>query len=667
MIMKKIFFFFLVLSVQQLSAQYVVDYLKAADEYFGKQDYASAVAYYEKYLDASREGAAGEYNPYAPQRSGRKAATQVTDDNTVAFRLAESYRQLNFPSKAAPLYKQVQARAAKKFPLSGYYYAQQLRSLGQNEEAHKQFTAFLSVYKTNDAIRQGALRELDNLNFVQSEMKKKGLQYFSLKKAPKGVNAKGASYAPVWLDNSQLLFTSTRPLDSTARNPEYVNKLYTAAFANGQTSTVQLLNIAQDKGIQQGVAAISPDGNQLYLTQWSLDGGKKTASIFVANKTKEGWSNPVLVDELINAPGSNNQQPFVTPDGKNLFFASDRKGGEGGFDLWYAPLANGKIGKPINFGKTINTSGDEQAPFYHAPTRSLVFSSNGRVGMGGFDFYQSNGQPGNWTSPINLGYPVNSVKDDIYFISRGSAKNILEDVVLSSDREAVCCLELFSLRKEIPRRTVKGSIVSCIDKQPIEGVTIKFYDANSSAELRTQETDRSGQYSITLDEFSVLKVVATRQGFADTLQMTGIPSDPWELVQNESALCMNPVFPPAGTVEEIADIFYEFDKATLKEESFPSLDKLAARLVANPDVVLEIRGHTDNKGKTTYNQRLSEARAQSCVDYLVAKGVRTAQLQARGYGASLPIAPNQNADGSDNPEGRARNRRTEFKVLSTGK
>lgn len=664
--MKKIFFFFLFLTAQQLSAQFVVDYLKAADDYFAKQDFASAAAYYEKYLDATREGAAGEYNPYAPQRTGLKAAAQVSDDNTVAYRMAESYRQLNFPSKAAPLYKQVLARAAKKFPLTGYYYAQQLRSLGQNEEAQKQFTAFLAAYKANDQIRQGAIRELDNLNFVQAEMKKKGLQYFSLKKAPKGLNAKGASYAPVWVGASQLLFTSTRPLDSTAKNQEYVNRLYTAAFTGGQVSAVQSFEISQEKGMQQGVAALSPDGHQLYLTQWSLQTGKKLAAIYTSSKTKEGWSTPVLMDETINAPGASNQQPFVTPDGKHLFFASDRKGGEGGFDLWYAPLTNGKPGKATNFGKTINTPGDEQAPFYHAASNSLVFSSNGRVGMGGFDFYQSSGQIGNWSAPINLGYPVNSVKDDIYFISRGSAKNILEDVVLSSDREAVCCLELFSLRKEIPRRTVKGSVVSCIDKQPIEGVNIRFFDASGKEELRKQETDKTGQYSITLEEFSVLKVVATRQGFADTMQLTGIPSDPWELVQTESTLCMNPVFPPAGTVEEIADIFYEFDKATLKEESFPSLDKLAARLVANPDVVLEIRGHTDNKGKATYNQRLSEARAKSCVDYLISKGVLAKQLQSRGYGASLPVAPNQNADGTDHPEGRARNRRTEFKVLSTG-
>jgi outer membrane protein OmpA-like peptidoglycan-associated protein len=664
--MKKIFFFFLLVSVQQLAAQFVVDYLKAADDYFLKQDYASAVAYYEKYLDATREGATGEYNPYAPQRNGQKAATQVTDDNTVAYRMAESYRQLNFPSKAAPLYKQVLARAAKKFPVTGYYYAQQLRSLGQYEEAHKQFTAFLATYKPNDEIRKGAVRELENLNFVQAEMKKKGLQYYSLKKAPKNLNSAGASYAPVWLEGNKLLFTSTRPLDSTARHPEYVNRLYTTNYVGGQVSALALFALSAEKGMQQGVAALSPDGNTLYLTQWSLQGGKKQAAIYSSLKTKEGWSTPVLLDEAVNTPGANNQQPFVTPDGKYLFFCSDRKGGEGGFDLWYAPLMNGKVGKAVNFGKYINTAGDEQAPFYHAASASLVFSSNGRVGMGGYDFYQSSGNLGNWSVPVNLGYPVNSVKDDIYFVSRGSAKNILEDVVLSSDREAACCLELFSLRKEIPRRTVKGSVISCVDKQPIEGVTIRFFDASGKEELRTQETDRSGQYAITLEEFSVLKVIATRTGFADTLQLTGIPSDPWELVQTEAPLCMNPVFPPAGTVEEIADIFYEFDKATLKEESFPSLDKLAARLLANPNVVLEIRGHTDNKGKATYNQRLSEARAKSCVEYLVGKGVRAAQLQSRGYGATLPVAPNQNSDGSDNPEGRARNRRTEFKVLSTG-
>ena len=173
----------------------------------------------------------------------------------------------------------------------------------------------------------------------------------------------------------------------------------------------------------------------------------------------------------INADGYNTQQPFVTPDGKYLLFSSNRNGGQGGYDLWYAPLENGKPGTPQNMGAVINTSYDEQAPSYHEASGSLIFSSNGRVGMGGYDFFQSKGSMGNWGEPENLGYPVNSVKDDIYFTSRGPAKNILEDVVLSSDRDAACCLELFSLKKIRPLKRISGRIISCDPSKPLAVAT----------------------------------------------------------------------------------------------------------------------------------------------------------------------------------------------------
>ncbi len=161
-----------------------------------------------------------------------------------------------------------------------------------------------------------------------------------------------------------------------------------------------------------------------------------------------GWSEPVPADAVINAEGANAQQPFVMPDGKYLLYASDKPGGYGGFDLYAAELGpDGKPKRSFNLGSTINTSGDEQAPYYHAASGTLVFSSNARIGMGGFDFYYSKGTIDKWEEPVNFGYPVNSVKDDIYFVSRGGAKNILEDVFLSSDRMAECCLEMFYLKK----------------------------------------------------------------------------------------------------------------------------------------------------------------------------------------------------------------------------
>jgi outer membrane protein OmpA-like peptidoglycan-associated protein len=317
--------------------------------------------------------------------------------------------------------------------------------------------------------------------------------------------------------------------------------------------------------------------------------GKKSSAIYTSKKQDRAWAEPVLLDTLVNTPGYNAQQPYLLADGKTLLFASDKPGGNGGFDLWYAILdANGKPEKAANLGNTINTINDEQAPYYHAASGTLVFSCNGRVGMGGFDFFYSKGAIDAFAIPENFGYPVNSIKDDLYFTSRGNEKNILEDVLLSSDRSAECCLEIFSLKKTIPVEVVK------------------------------------------------------------------VDTPVTSLVTEE---------PKVETVIILDNVYYDFDRSTLRQESFPTLDKLVSLLNEYPTMVIEIRAHTDNMGDDKYNQLLSDARAQKVVAYLISKGIDKGRLQSKGYGATMPIAPTKHEDGTDDAEGRQKNRRTEFKVL----
>jgi outer membrane protein OmpA-like peptidoglycan-associated protein len=222
---------------------------------------------------------------------------------------------------------------------------------------------------------------------------------------------------------------------------------------------------------------------------------------------------------------------------------------------------------------------------------TLVFSCNGRTGMGGFDFFYSNGIIDNWTTPVNFGYPVNSIKDDLYFTSRGGSKNILEDVLLSSDRSADCCLELFSLKKNIP------------------------------AEVAIKDS---------------------------------LPAPVISLVKEE---------PKVEAVIVLDNVYYDFDRSSLRQESYPTLDKLVALLNEYPTMVIEVRAHTDNMGDEKYNMLLSDARAAKVVAYLVSKGIDKSRLQSKGFGATMPVAPNKHDDGADDAEGRQKNRRTEFKVL----
>jgi outer membrane protein OmpA-like peptidoglycan-associated protein len=280
--------------------------------------------------------------------------------------------------------------------------------------------------------------------------------------------------------------------------------------------------------------------------------------------------------------------------------------------------------------------------------------------MGGYDFFYSKGTPNNWGEPVNFGYPVNSVKDDIYFVSRSGSKNILEDAYLSSDRFSECCLELFSLHKQKPLKQVSGLVLNCENQQPLGGVSVQVIDAANNTVLSNQTTDANGHYSFTVEDFKSMKTVATSDGYiTNTLAIATPANEDAESLTNP-ALCLNPV--PKAIVLE--NVYYDYNKASLKPESHLSLDKLVEMLQQNPQMVIELGAHTDNVGSEKYNLKLSEARAQSVVTYLISKGIDASRLKAKGYGSTQPIAPNTNEDGSDNPEGRQKNRRTEFKVLS---
>jgi OOP family OmpA-OmpF porin len=667
-VMKKILLVAMVsVSMLSVKAQFVYDYLKGADTYYEKGDYASAAEYYEKYFDRDSTASKREFMPYSPQNPTKKTAPAMTNRERAIYHLAECYRLLNYPSKAEPYYKEAMEMNKARFPLAQYHIGTVQRALAKYPEAEQNFKTFLDEYKTDDVYYQNAQRELQNLQFIQAQMKKPDLKYYTVTKAPADLNSvAGGNYAPVWINGNTLLFTSTRADDSVVKESKdkklYTNRVYQAVYTEGVLAGVNKTDLPEAKGIQQGVVAIAPDGNTMFLTRWTVDKKAKSSSIYKSSLTEKGWSEPVKLDESINVPGSNSQQPCITPDGKYLLYASDRSGGQGGFDLWYAELANGTPGPSANMGNVINSTYDEQAPFYHEPSKALIFSTNGRIGMGGYDFFQSKGAVGNWGAPENLGYPTNSVKDDIYFTSRGTAKNMLEDVLLSSDRDAACCLELFYLKKVRPLRQVIGQVTSCDPAKTFTGASVVIVDTVTGKTLLTKVVGADGSYSIELPDYQPLVVRASAEGFMSNSLQFNAPADTEAESMTNPVLCLTPV-PQVNETFVVQNVYYDFDKAELKVESFSALDEIVRMLEANPTMQIEMGAHTDSKGSDKYNQKLSEARAKSVVDYLVSKGIDASRLLSKGYGESMPIAPNEDEKGKDSPEGREKNRRTEFKVL----
>lgn len=655
--------FCMILATVAAHSQTSNDYLKAAEDFFSKGDYYSAARYYERVLTGKIDTSGAQFNPYVGQRQTavKPKAPTGSSRHQVVYKVAESYRLLNNPVKSEPYYQEA-VSFGPEYPLARYYYAKSLKANSKFEDAEKEFTQFISE-TTDEQAKADAQKELQNLAFINAQMKKRDLKYYTVNKLSGNINPHGANYAPALLDKSTLIFTSTRK-DSNDKKAPYINRLYWTTIDDNGTN-VQLVNMKQENDNHQGVSTFTPDGNMMFLTKWSGKSTSKIAQIYQSSKNGSKWSEPVLVSGDINTAGYSSQEPSVSADGRYLFYSSNKPGGAGKFDIWVAPIENGTIGASMNIGAPVNTADDERAPYYYQQGQSLIFSTDGRTGMGGFDFFQAKGTVGAWQTPVNLGYPVNSIKNDMYLVSTGE-KDILDNVYLSSDRSSECCLEMFALNKVRPKRTIFGAIVDCADNAPLANVTVNFVDAKGTT-ISTKTTDANGKYDLILDDYQPLRAVASLEGYHSKEFSFNAPADDFDETMTNPNLCLDKIPPPPIEVNKpivLENVYYDFNKATLKPESFPSLDSLVSLLNFYPKMVIEVSAHTDNLGSDQYNMTLSEKRAKSVMDYLINKGIDPARLQSKGYGETMPVAPNTLPNGKDNPEGRAKNRRTEFKVLS---
>jgi outer membrane protein OmpA-like peptidoglycan-associated protein len=434
--------------------------------------------------------------------------------------------------------------------------------------------------------------------------------------------------------------------------------------------------------------AFSPDSNAFYFTRCkkSEKVGKVICAIYRSEKKNGKWEEPKKLGPDINKPEFTSTHPSLGTYERGgreytvLYFSSNQEGTRGGMDIFYAiqSYRTAEFRSARNLGRKINTEQDEITPYYDRETETLYFSSQGHVGMGGFDIYKTEGFGRRWEDPTNLGYPINSSVDDIYYILRNQRNGYLVSnrpgtIALKSE---TCCDDIWSFHyKEILNLAVTGFVYDEDDttETPLTNAVVTLYSLQEVDEdtatseqyeeilLGTDSTrkedstyffslkeDRKYQLSAVKDGYLVGKKTVSTMGKeeSDTMEV----NIPIKKIQKQESFI-------------IKNIYYDFDKATLKSESKPGLDTLVMFLEDNPQLIVEISAHTDSVGSDAYNRRLSQRRAESVVDYLTDQGIDTARLKAKGYGESDPIAPNTKPDGSDNPEGRAQNRRTEFKIL----
>lgn len=646
--------------------QYIVDYKRQGDAFFTQKNYYAAGVYYQKALNLLGDTTGKTYFfPYAQNGTfGKKKEKNAAAYQYLVYQLGEAFRNYKDYASAAQWYQKAIQFKYNQFPLARLWYAVCLRADQQYAEALDQLNQFKASYSSSNDTSRFAELEIKSCNYALDQLKYPRLA--EINRLPAPINDSGSNYAPVVV-GKDLFFTSSRPLDRVNPKKEnpFVNKIYRAGIAGELNFGVpEMKALGTDTHTELAAAAFSPAATRMYMTQWQQPrdkkGGKAHYVIAMSTRSDSGsWSVPVPVTGSVNVAGYDAKEPFITADGQSLIFSSDQPGGQGGFDLWYCSLGmdGAPTGVPMNLGTVVNTTGDEVNPYYDSHGSELIFSSNGRVGMGGFDLYKSAGHldAGNWSAPEDLGSPVNSAKDDNFYFP-GLEKG---HFYMSSDRQSVCCLELFDVE---PRHVaIAGTILDCDTQKPLPGATVTLTDSLTSNTIAEQLTDDSGQYRFEVDNYKPLKLNFSKaQYFGKNMVVTTATLQASDTLFSRE-LCLKAF--EVGKPIVIPNILYDFNKATLRPESMQVLDSVATILEDNPKLEVQMSANTDSIGTEKYNMDLSQRRAQACVDYLISKGIPANRMQAKGYGETRPIAPNSLPDGKDNPEGRQLNRRTEFTVL----
>lgn len=627
--------------------------LRWADDLFKAGSYFNAIEYYQQLKQEQ------ERNPY------------------LTYQLAESYWMTRDYVPAAHYYGEAFALAPKLYPEATFKQAMMLKMQGEYEQAINQFNKFIADNpKTFKKLKLRAKREIEGANMAMNSIKNP--QPVNIQNAGPNVNSAYTELSPYPLGDSALLFATMRQnsvVEVEKKNrDEYVSRLMTSRKQENvpvadsfQWSLKFLDGKFNDPRVHVGNGSYSPGGDRFYFTKCSEEDSMKViCKIYVSKFVGSQWSEPQILGEGINDEGSNTQ-PFVALVGKKevLFFSSNRKlQSRGGYDIWYSIIdpRNGTYRRPQNAGKQINTEGDEITPYYDSRVNKLYFSSNGWVTMGGFDIYSADGGPSRYTNVMNLGYPINTSADELYFIKDPVGK---PDAYLVSNRigsialkNPTCCDDIWRVQYE-PRLMVTGQIVDCDTKEPVTDVVVKMVD--ETGDLKTYNST-DGTFGFNMSRSHTYVITADKQGFSST-RATVNTSDVKRSDPDDTAtvtICLSTI----RNSFRVSNVYYDYDKATLRPESVASLDSLVNFMRDNQSLSVEIYSFADGKGTDKYNKNLSERRAQAVKDYLVNNGIEDQRMIVKGYGEKMPAAPNTTASGADNPSGRQLNRRTEFRIVT---
>lgn len=625
-------------------------------------------------------------------------------DAELNYRLAELFFASRDYQKAEKQFAKVYKEWSEKFPQALFYQAQSMKAQGKYTEAKEVFIKFqrkLKFVKDPNINATIVREEIAGCDLAPTLMKVP----LKIKIDPmnRSINSMHVELSPIPVNDNEMYYGSLQmdsvtrfTRDDTTKVP--VRQFYAAHKEGndwvGGKSLGDPINIP---GVETGNGAFSRDGRRFYFTRCAQNNftGKMICQLYVANKTASGWSEPQKLNSLVNDPNYTSTQPSVGYAARSnlevVYFVSDRPGGRGGLDIWYTIFDKKKKDylAPKNLGNKINSSANEMTPFYDLETRTLYFSSNGRPGLGGYDVFKSLGELRKWYDVQNAGYPINTSYDDLYYTispNREDGFMVSNRPGSNSLRNPSCCDDIFQYKwTDFIRLAVtgtvypaeKGKIGRDVDQsqlmamketiKPLKGTILALYMIDKKTKekifIDRDTTKEDGVYHFNLLPDKDYKF--EMEGFQYFNEQVNLSTDGLNF---SFTVEMPPIWVNILTDKPIVlkNVYYEFDKSELSQASKNVIDTTLLELLNKAeDIIVEVSAHTDSLGNFEYNKKLSQERAENVASYLISKGISKKRLVALGYGAERPVAPNFKPDGSDYPEGRDQNRRTEFRIIGT--
>lgn len=547
-------------------------------------------------------------------------------------------------------------------PNNIFFLAQLVLNDGRYKEAENYFERYLNANGKSERMNNESRRQLDKIEFALSAMENP--VPFEPKNLGPAINSERAEYFPsLTVDEKTILFTRRLP---SASAPEGFNEdFYIAHKKNGEWQTAYNVEKPINTEMNEGAPSLSADGLLLIFTACELYGsyggnrqGMGSCDLFYSQRSGNNWGVPYNLGQTINSRHWETQ-PSFSADGKTLFFIRglrDQSGNTNG-NIYMSQLDKDlRWSKPVPLSNTINTPNNEESVFIHPDGQTLYFSSDGHPGMGNLDIFISRkDENGEWGEPINLGYPINTHKNENSLLVSSDGKI----AYFASDREegyGDLDLYTFELDEKFAPNKVSyfaGVITNANTDEPLEARFELINLDNSTVAVESFSDPATGEFLVTLPAGKEYALNVSKDGYLFYSENFAL-DESTILEPVKENIPLEPL--EIGKKIVLKNIFFETDKYALKDKSKVELNKLIEFLNENPGLKIKVMGHTDNVGSDTYNQTLSQNRARSVVEYLIENGISSVRIQSEGYGAKQPIADNATA------EGRAKNRRTEFQI-----